>query len=328
MSKPRPDSAPAPGADTDRTVRLAPADGAVDGSDGSDGSGGAATVRLGPGAAAPERTVRLDRPAGAPATGGPDAEATVGLEDTEAASATFLDPRAWGGAPAPGESVTLAEPPAPAPGTVPPAPGTVPPAPGADPSASAVPGVTAALGATAASGASPGEGAEDDRPFAPGELRRFGPGVPPQAAAVWHGRAVPGAEQPRRRRALRWLVPVAVAAAVLAFLFWRFQGPALEVTGVGVTTADPAGPGCGGTAVVTAVLETRGGAGTVRYRWLRSDGTTSGEIRQDVRSGTHRTELVLRWSFEGRGSFDATATLEILAPQARTAATSFPYRCP
>jgi hypothetical protein len=164
----------------------------------------------------------------------------------------------------------------------------------------------------------------DERPFATGELRRFGPGVPPQAAAVWHGEAA--ATRPRPRRIRRWLVPVAVLLAVLAFLFWRFHTPALAVTAVGVTT-DPAGPGCGGTAVVTAALETNGGSGSIRYRWLRSDGTTSDEIVQDVRSGTHHTDLVLRWTFDGHGSLQATATLEILSPAPRTAAASFPYHC-
>ncbi|MFF1909097.1 hypothetical protein [Kitasatospora sp. NPDC058218] len=265
MSTPRPDSAPAPGAAADRTVRLA------SGPDSADrtvrlGSDTEATVRL-------DETVRLD--------------GTVRLDDAEAASATFLDPKVWGGAPEPGETTTPVEPP----------PGEQPPAP-------------------------------REQPLAPGELRRFGPGVPPQAAAVWHGTAVPEAPRPPRpRRVRRWLLPVAVVLGVLAFLFWRFTTPALAVTGVGVTT-DPAGPGCGGTAVITAAVETNGGAGTLRYRWLRSDGTTSGEITQEIGSGAHRTDLVLRWSFEGQGSLQATATLEILSPASRTATASFAYHCP
>ncbi len=187
------------------------------------------------------------------------------------------------------------------------------------------PGPPPAPAASFSSAASAVADSEDERPLAPGELRRFGPGVPPLAAAVWHGAAVPGSEPPRRRRARRWLLPLVLLLAVLALLFWRFATPALAVTGVGVTT-DPAGPGCGSVAVIKAEVETSG-AGTLRYRWLRSDGTTSGEIGQDIGSGAHRTELVLRWSFEGRGSLAATATLEILAPGSRTAAVSFPYHC-
>ncbi|MFD5922599.1 hypothetical protein ACFVYP_04730 [Kitasatospora sp. NPDC058201] len=331
MSTSRPDSAPVPVPDADRTVRLAqggesvrPGPGGGDGDaevtvrlaqggDGAEGGdGGRATVRLGSGPVAPGRTVRPDRPAAppVPGTGGPDAEATVRIDPTEAAGATFLDPRVWGGAAQPAETTAPMDTPAYG-STVP-----GPPPPGAGPAAAATPATGPA-----------GGGPEAERPFAPGELRRFGPGVPPQAAAVWHGRAVPGAEEPRRgRRVRRWLVPVAVLAAVLALLFWRLRAPDLAVTGVGVTSGQET-PGCGGTAVITATVETNGGAGTLRYRWLRSDGTTSGEILQDVRSGAHRTELVLRWSFEGRGALEATATLEILSPQARTTATSFPYRC-
>ncbi|MGV9264748.1 hypothetical protein ACWDRR_08820 [Kitasatospora sp. NPDC003701] len=281
MSTPRPDSAPAPGAAADPTVRLAA------GPEGAD-----RTLRLGPDAEATvrlddtEATARLGPDTVATARLGPDTVATARLDETvrldrtEAASATFLDPEVWGGAPEPAETTTPVDP------------------------------------------------TPREQPLAPGELRRFGPGVPPQAAAVWHGTAVPQPQEaPRRRRVWRWLVPVAVLLAVLAFLFWRFTTPALAVTGIGVTT-DPAGPGCGGTAVITAAVGTNGGAGTIRYRWLRSDGTTSGEITQEVGSGAHRTDLVLRWSFEGQGSLQATATLEILSPAPRTATASFPYHCP
>ncbi|MFD9597443.1 hypothetical protein ACFWA9_32475 [Kitasatospora sp. NPDC059973] len=321
MSTPRPDStpdsAPAPGAAADRTVPLAAGARSAD-----------RTVRLGPD---PEATVRLDEPGadrtvaagpdpeatvrldetGADRTvaAGPDPEATVRLDETGAASATFLDPRVWGGAPAPGETATLV--------------------------GASTPGETVTLVGAPEPGETgtpshgvPASGEPAEQPLAPGELRRFGPGVPPQAAAVWHGAALPEAERPPRRRGVwRVLLPVVLLLALLAFLFWRFTMPALAVTGVGAST-DPAGPGCGGTAVITAAVETNGGAGTLRYRWLRSDGTTSGELAQEVGSGTHRTELVLRWSFEGQGSLPSTATLELLSPGPRSVSVSFPYRCP
>ncbi|WP_406115231.1 hypothetical protein [Kitasatospora purpeofusca] len=321
MPTPRPDSDPAPApvaaedGDAGRTVRLDPA-----------GEGGTETVRLGAGPAAE-----------GPAAEGPEAEATVRIDPDEATSATFLDPGVWGGAGETVEGLTLLD--TPAHGTTAPAeadPTLTVTAPASTSVATPVPtgatpppGPPPAPGASsvsAVSAASPATDSEDEQPLAPGELRRFGPGVPPLAAAVWHGAAVPGAEPPRRRRAWRWLLPLVLLPAVLALLFWRFATPALAVTGVGVTT-DPAGPGCDSVAVIKAEVETNGGAGTLRYRWLRSDGTTSGEIGQDIGSGAHRTELVLRWSFEGRGSLAATATLEILAPGSRTAAVSFPYHC-
>ncbi|MFF7592731.1 hypothetical protein ACFZCK_35155 [Kitasatospora purpeofusca] len=327
MTTPPPDSDPAPvpaaTGDADRTVRLA-----------RTAAGGTETVRLGSGSTAvgpngsdkPEGSKGSDGPDGpdasdGPATGGPDAEATVRIDANEAMSATFLDPGVWGGAGETVEELTLQD--TPAHGTAAPADpasasapafaptGVAPPSAPSAPSASATPSVTES---------------EDERPLAPGELRRFGPGVPPLAAAVWHGAAVPGAEPPRRRRVWRRLLPPVLLLAVLALLFWRFSTPALAVTGVGVTT-DPAGPGCDSVAVIKAEVATDGGSGTLRYRWLRSDGTTSGEIDQAIGSGARRTELVLRWSFEGRGSLAATATLEILAPGSRSAAVSFPYHC-
>ncbi|MEU8517652.1 hypothetical protein AB0C76_39665 [Kitasatospora sp. NPDC048722] len=344
MSTPHPDAAPTPGAD--QTVRLGPGTGEGEETSRRDAE---ATVRLdsvpaprtdrtvrlsrpplgGPDAV---ETVRLDkeergRPTGESGTvplprpplgvpdpradrtvrlspagpGTPDAEATVRLDSAEAESATFLDPRVWGGAPRPGESATLPE-----------------PLPASEVEEEAEPAPTPEASTSAA--------APDERPLAPGELRRFGPGVPPQAAAAWHGGTTADRQPERPRRVRRWLVPVAVLLAVLALLFWRFHTTALAVTSVGVTT-DPAGPGCGGTAVVTASVETNGGAGSIRYRWQRSDGTTSDELVQDVRSGTRHTDLVLRWTFDGQGSLQATATLEILSPTARTATATFPYHC-
>jgi hypothetical protein len=37
--------------------------------------------------------------------------------------------------------------------------------------------------------------------------------------------------------------------------------------------------------------------------------------------------VVLLWSFDGPGTLNATATLEVLAPQQRSAAVTFAYRC-
>ncbi|WP_395297785.1 hypothetical protein ACF9IK_33285 [Kitasatospora hibisci] len=359
MSTSRPDSAAAPAHEPDRTGRLGAAPegaeqtvrlgsgpateeltvrltGAPDGAEPANGpvsepaegeqtvrlAGGSEavgeTVRPGSGPLTGEQTVQQSRKTAAPAAAGPDTEATVRLDSDDPGSATFLDPRVWGGAPETGETGTLVD--TRTGGRTVPAP----------PSANEADATgTLESGATTPTDSSSTGGAKGERPFAPGELRRFGPGVPPRAAAVWHGATVPDRQQPGRRRASRWLAPLAVLLAVLAllaFLFWRFASPALAVTGVGVTT-DPAGPGCDGTAVITAAVETNGGAGTIRYRWLRSDGTTSEEIRQDVESGARKADLVLRWSFEGRGELQATATLQILAPDTRTAATSFPYRC-
>ncbi|MGW8358118.1 hypothetical protein [Streptomyces wedmorensis] len=170
-----------------------------------------------------------------------------------------------------------------------------------------------------------------------GEEHRFGPGVPragdlaipDQAAQTW--RSVERPDQPgtgsrHRRRLGRWLFPILVLLAVLAFLDWqRWAGP-VSVTGVAVRT-DPKGPGCDGTAVITGTLQTNGAPGTVTYRWRRSDGTLSAVLRQQVDAGTRQTDVVLQWIFNGHGTLHAAATLEVLAPEPLTAHTSFTYTC-
>ncbi|WP_055523846.1 hypothetical protein [Streptomyces graminilatus] len=181
-------------------------------------------------------------------------------------------------------------------------------------------------------------------PVAPGagETHRFGPGVPTptdttddRVASVWHGTVSPGARsgnvaqgrRPRRRVLGGWLLPAVVLIAVPAYLAWQRHAPALTVTGATVRT-DSAGPACDGTATVTGTLFTNGPAGTVSYRWKRSDGTVSGMLEQQVARGSHRTDVVLRWTFDGHGTLRATATLEVLAPDPTAASATFTYACP
>ncbi|QKW23670.1 hypothetical protein HUT16_35315 [Kitasatospora sp. NA04385] len=159
-----------------------------------------------------------------------------------------------------------------------------------------------------------------------GGLRRFGPGVPPRAAAVWRGESA--VEAPSRRWDRWLLLPLVLLLALLGYLLWdRYLRP-VEV--VGVTAAAPAaGPGCDGTAVVTGTLETDGGGGDVRYRWVRSDGTDSGPVVQHVAAGRRSTGVTLEWTFQGHGEFDATARLEVLEPAGgRPAEVAFRYSCP
>ncbi|MFJ3791683.1 hypothetical protein [Kitasatospora sp. NPDC090091] len=226
--------------------------------------------------------------------GGPLPERTVPLGRAapaaeEAECATYLDPTVWGTATA---------------GTAPAPPRHEPPQPEPPP--------------------------HEPPPYEPPryEVHRFGPGVPPVAAAVWHGPPSEPPLPPRRRRGVRWLLPAAVLIVLLAFLLVRCRAePPLALGGVTVAAEPAGGPPCGGTAVITATVVTDGHAGTIRYRWLRSDGTSSGELVQPVQSGERRADLVLRWSFDGRGTMQATATVDILAPRHLGAATSFTYAC-
>jgi hypothetical protein len=182
--------------------------------------------------------------------------------------------------------------------------------------------------------------ASGQQPPSPAEYR-FGPGIPArvdtggdQAVSVWRGTARPAQQQResssggrRRRRLLGgWLLPFIVLIGVLAYLGWQRYAPALVVTGASVRT-DPAGPGCDGTAVVTGTLTTNGQAGSVDYRWRRSDGTVSPTLHQAVTRGARTTDVVLRWAFDGRGTLRATATLEVVTPDPSSTSVTFPYRC-
>ncbi len=160
-----------------------------------------------------------------------------------------------------------------------------------------------------------------------GTLIRFGPGVPARDAG---GIAVvrPGAPEPAKlRRRPVGLVAGALLVPVLAgFLLWQRPGPPLAVRSVAVTVPS-ATLGCGGTEQVVATVRTNGRAGTLRYRWRRSDGTGSGPQSQHVGGGQATVRLPLRWTFRGHGSFHATARLLVTAPQERTASAAFTYRC-
>lgn len=168
----------------------------------------------------------------------------------------------------------------------------------------------------------------------PGELRRFGPGVPvpapthdmSQAAAIWRGDPQPADTKRRRRRLTTWLLPLLVLIAVLAILLWQHSGSPLTVNGASVSASSPSLT-CGGTATVTATIRTNGASGTITYRWRRSDGTISDTLRQQVSKGSNSVQVVLLWSFHGQGSINATATLDVLSPNQLSAATTFAYAC-
>ncbi|MFC9582405.1 hypothetical protein ACFVJ8_06120 [Streptomyces yangpuensis] len=160
-----------------------------------------------------------------------------------------------------------------------------------------------------------------------GSVMRFGPGVTAAMPAPFPV-VVPVVVPPRRRGAglRRYTLAAVVLAAVLAYLGWQRFGPGIEVRDVAVTT-DPAGPACDATADVVAVVGTNGRPGTLTYRWVRSDGTTSEELTERVPRGQREARLHLLWTFRGTGSYQAKAELQLLSPGQRTAAVNFTYRC-
>lgn len=162
-----------------------------------------------------------------------------------------------------------------------------------------------------------------------GTVLRFGPGV---TAAVAHRTprllpAVPLPPTPPRRRLRRHALPVLVVLSVLAFLAWQRLGPSVAVTTVAVT-ARPTVLGCDDTADVVGLVATDGRPGILSYRWVRSDGTASGVLREVVVRGQRQARLHLLWTFQGEGHHRAQAELRLLSPTPRAVTTHFTYDCP
>ncbi|MGW3097414.1 hypothetical protein ACWDCC_28735 [Streptomyces sp. NPDC001102] len=163
-----------------------------------------------------------------------------------------------------------------------------------------------------------------------GTVLRFGPGV---TAVVEHRHqqtlaAAPlsAPPAPRRRRLRRHALPALVVLAVLAFLLWQRSAPSVQVSGVAVTSR-PTVLGCDGTADVVGLVTTNGRAGTLSYRWVRSDGTASGVLHEVMVRGQKRARLHLRWTYRGKGHRTARAELRILSPTHRESSAGFTYDC-
>jgi hypothetical protein len=160
---------------------------------------------------------------------------------------------------------------------------------------------------------------------ADGDVRRFGPGV--TAAPQWTD-AGAGQRPVRRGRSVRGgvLFALVVLAAVIAYLlFWR-PDP-LVLTGAEVAPAAPPGQGCDVTVDVVGTIHTNGESGTIHYRWLRSDGESSGPLTQTAEAGQPVVQVHLLWTLSGTGRYPASATLEISQPQPLTATGGFTYSC-
>ncbi|MFI9155232.1 hypothetical protein [Streptomyces sp. NPDC053367] len=187
-----------------------------------------------------------------------------------------------------------------------------------------VPGGTVAL-----PGPGTGDGApEPDR--VEGTVLRFGPGVTAAVAerTLRPAPVVPEPPAPRPRAGWRrYALPAVVLLCVLAFLAWQRLGPSVRVRSVTVA-AGPAELGCGATSDIVARVTTDGRPGTLTYRWIRSDGTASGVLRETLARGQREARLHLQWTFEGEGHLTGQADLRILTPDPRTVTAEVTYDCP
>jgi hypothetical protein len=118
-----------------------------------------------------------------------------------------------------------------------------------------------------------------------------------------------------------------VLLAVVALLLWHRSAPSLRVDDVTVSTASPS-PGCDETADITGTVTTNGRPGELTYRWVRSDGTSSKVLHEDLTINQKQSRLHLLWTFQGDGRYEARAELHLLSPVRRTVSTELTYRCP
>ncbi|MGC0327711.1 hypothetical protein RKD23_000701 [Streptomyces sp. SAI-170] len=171
-------------------------------------------------------------------------------------------------------------------------------------------------------------GPEPDR--VEGAVLRFGPGVTAALAERTLRQVSVVAEPPaaRPRPGLRrYALPAVVLLCVLAFLAWQRLGSSVEVRSVSVV-ARPAVLGCDTTSDIVARVTTDGSPGTLTYRWIRSDGTASGVLRETLARGQREARLHLRWTFEGEGHLTGQADLRLLTPTSRTVTAQITYDCP
>ncbi|MER6134147.1 hypothetical protein [Streptomyces sp. NPDC001815] len=162
-----------------------------------------------------------------------------------------------------------------------------------------------------------------------GTVLRFGPGV---TAALAHRpdmsppTVVTAPTRTPRGGLRRHVLPGLVLLLVIAFLAWQRSGTGITTDEVAVTTSR-ATVACDSTADIVGVITTNGRPGTLSYRWVRSDGTTSAVLREVLPAGRKKARVHLLWSFQGEGRYRAQAELHVLSPGRHTSTIRFLYDC-
>jgi len=194
----------------------------------------------------------------------------------------------------------------------------------AEPLSPAVTGVTRPA-RRLSNGSEPGSVA----PGSGSETVRFGPGVPqviaPASSAAGSVAVARASLVKRRVRGFALFLLTAGLTAVL--WWWLHRTEPLELSAVTPVGADGV-LGCNESAHLQVTVRTNGEAGTIEYRWLRSDGTQSPVLAETIADGQRSATLVLHWKVVGSGTFHGQANAVILQPTPLTATASFDYSCP
>jgi hypothetical protein len=125
---------------------------------------------------------------------------------------------------------------------------------------------------------------------------------------------------------LSTFLTLAIIAAV-AVVLWLRTHEVFKVTSVAVAPAALPGDKCNVTVDVVGTIVTNGHGGQVTYQWVRNGTLTSPVATALVGSGQTTAPLHLSWSFNGKGTYQATAELRVLSPEVASAKTTFTYSC-
>jgi len=173
------------------------------------------------------------------------------------------------------------------------------------------------------------------------DVLRFGRGVaplpqpqrrPPLADTGWAGE-LPQQRPVKRQKPWRARI-IGIISGLVTLVLVAYVGyqiiqrlVPLRVGGATVALAEPLGDKCDVQAKVMGTIRTNGAAGTITYRWLTSDGKTTAILAEQVNLGTEHVQVPLLWTFSGKSTIRAKATLHILTPSELEASTEFTYSC-
>jgi serine/threonine-protein kinase len=156
--------------------------------------------------------------------------------------------------------------------------------------------------------------------------------APPQVRGNSGGMTPAWPVPPQRRRRRRWggvistLLTLAIAAGVWYYV-WDQKHSKLQITDQVTVAATNEKVGCNGTTVIVGTIPTNGRAGEIDYRW-EVTGQTPKTLVADNASGSKTLQVRLKWTFHGKGTGTAEATLHVLTPSDAKGSIEFPYSCP